>query len=151
MLRQRGRGVAETHHLPPALDHGGRRDPRDLLNGTWNVHLHPPAAFWSNAINPASWGDVRVPCALASQGYAAQVNEEFAYRCRLSVPADWGGKRIILRFDGVAGYARVWVNGEYVRDHYGGYTSWNCDISGHVCPGQEAWLTVAASDDRVTS
>jgi beta-galactosidase/beta-glucuronidase len=33
-----------------------------------------------------------------------------------------------------------------VRDHYGGFTSWVCDITGLVTLGEEAWLTVGVTD-----
>ena len=53
---------------------------------------------------------------------------------------------MFLRFDGVYSYARVWVNGKFVREHHGGFTSWDCDITEFVTPGQTAWLTVGVTD-----
>ena len=61
-------------------------------------------------------------------------------------PADFAGQRILLRFDGVTGLARLWVNGQYVREHYGGFTTWYADITDHVTPGQEADLALGVTD-----
>jgi hypothetical protein len=71
---------------------------------------------------------------------------EYAYKRSIAIPADYSGKRIFLRFDGVYTYARVWVNGTYVRDHHGAFTTWNCDITSLVTPGQTAWITVGVTD-----
>lgn len=53
-------------------------------------------------------------------------------------------KRIILRFDGVYSYARLSVNGHYVREHHGGFTRWETDMTRRVRPGRrnELWLEV---------
>ena len=64
----------------------------------------------------------------------------------VQIPAEATGKTVLLRFDGVYSYARVWVNGKFVREHHGGFTSWDCDITGHVTPGQTAWITVGVTD-----
>ncbi len=49
-------------------------------------------------------------------------------------------------FDGVYSYARVWINGNYVRDHSGGFTRWECDITQYATPGESAMLTVEVTD-----
>jgi hypothetical protein len=124
----------------------GVANPVILINGTWKMHPNPPQGFWRNEISPASWSDVPVPGYTETQGYDLPVDHEYAYRTRLSVPADYAGQRILLRFDGVTGYARVWLDGEALRDHYGGFTSWDVEITGRVNPGGEAWLTVGVTD-----
>ena len=58
------------------------------------------------------------------------------------IPEDFDGKRIILRFDGTTHAAALWVNGRYVRDHWGSYTSWTADITDFVTPGQEASIAL---------
>ena len=59
----------------------------------------------------------------------------FAYKKAVRIPTDFRGKRILVRFDGVYSYARVWANGKFVREHEGGFTSWDCDITDYVSPG----------------
>ncbi|MCR4859327.1 MAG: hypothetical protein K5910_01535 [Bacteroidales bacterium] len=58
------------------------------------------------------------------------------------IPADFAGKRVILRFDGTTHAAKLWVNGKYVRDHWGSYTSWTADVTDCVTPGQEARIAL---------
>jgi len=116
------------------------------LTGKWKFTLNPPPEFWQNAVNPASWPDVDVPGELVAQNFKISRDVEYPYKRAVLIPADFAGKRIILRFDGVYSYARVWVNGTFVREHNGGFTSWESDITRHVVPGQRAWITVGVTD-----
>lgn len=67
----------------------------------------------------------------------------------VSVPADFAGQRVILRFDGTAHAAKLWVNGKYVRDHWGSYTSWTADITDYVTPGEEARIALELDERPV--
>jgi beta-galactosidase len=80
------------------------------------------------------------------QGFNVKHNTAYPFKREIFIPLDFTGNRIYLRFDGVYSYARVWVDGSYVRDHHGGFTSWECDISDLVEPGRTAWLTVEVTD-----
>ena len=42
----------------------------------------------------------------------------------------------------------MWLDGKLLRDHYGGFTSWDADITERATPGQEAWLTVGVTDKQ---
>ena len=116
------------------------------LGGTWKLTTSPPADFWSNSVDPAGWSDISVPGELTAQGIPFARDNEFSYKRLVEIPADAKGKKVLLRFDGVYSYARVWVNGKFVRDHHGGFTSWDCDITENVTPGQTAWVTVGVTD-----
>jgi len=116
------------------------------LDGTWKFTLSPPPQFWLNSSDPAAWPDLSVPGELVMQGFGISRDVEYPYKRSVLIPSDFKGKRIILRFDGVYSYARVWVNGVFERDHHGGFTSWECDITNEVTPGQAAWITVGVTD-----
>ena len=72
--------------------------------------------------------------------------EEYAYARMLFIPEEWKGKRIFLRFDGVNCLARVFVDGVFVRSHYGGFVSWECEITDLVKAGGGHRLTVGVTD-----
>ena len=116
------------------------------LDGEWKFSLVPPAEFWSDGVDPANWMNIVVPGELAAQGVPIARDCEYAYKRVIHIPATAEGKGVFLRFDGVYSYARVWVNGKFVREHHGGFTSWDCDITAFVTPGQTAWLTVGVTD-----
>ena len=132
--------------VPLPLATEGVGNPVISLNGRWKINIDPPAEFWSNKVDPAPWPDMEVPGDLQTEEFVIEEDHEYAFKRKIEIPSDYSGKKIILRFDGVTGYCRVWINGEYIRDHYGGFTSWDCDITDYVSPGGEAWLTVEATD-----
>jgi hypothetical protein len=118
------------------------------LDGTWKFNIEPPEEFWSNSVDFNSWSDVRVPSHLSTQGFSVPQNQQYAYKRSVHIPADFAGKRIFLKFQGSTGLSKAWINGTYLRDHFGGFTTWDCDITEHVTPGQEATLTVGIDDTR---
>ena len=116
------------------------------LNGTWKFALTPPDNFWSDEVNPAAWADIEVPGECLMQGFKIRHNIGYPYKRSIEIPKYFAGYRILLRFDGVYSHARIWVNGQFVRDHHGGFTTWDYDITDFVTPGQDAWLTVEVTD-----
>lgn len=95
-----------------------------LLSGAWQFRYD----------NKGKWNNVQVPGELAMQGYAIQHDTPYLYRKSFTLPADYKGKRTILRFDGVYSHARLSVNGKEVREHHGGFTRWETDITEFVHP-----------------
>ena len=68
------------------------------------------------------------------------------YQRNLFVPAEWRGKRLFLRFNGVQSVADVFVNGRHIGDHYGGYTAFAFEITESVSYGYNNALLVAVSN-----
>ncbi|MEN8201604.1 MAG: glycoside hydrolase family 2 TIM barrel-domain containing protein [Bacteroidota bacterium] len=121
-------------------------NPAIILNGTWKFSMIPPENYWENDLDFQDWSDIRVPGECQMQGFAIQHDRPYVYKIEFEVPADYEGKEVYLNFYGVYSYARVWVNGEYIREHSGGFTKWTCDIGRVVTPGEKAVLTVEIMD-----
>ena len=121
---------------------------RILLNGTWKLSLSPLSGFENNDMNMEGWHDIQVPGECQMQGFAIKHDKPFVYNKEFEVPAHFINQDIFLCFDGVYSYARVWVNGTYVRDHTGGFTPWECDITALVRPGEKARITVECTDKK---
>ncbi len=64
------------------------------------------------------------------------------YRRTLEIPTEWEGKYLALRFDGAAHHATVYVNGEKVAVHAGGYTAFTVDLTGRVAYGETCRIAV---------
>jgi len=132
----------------------GVADPVMSLSGTWKFHLNPPANFWDNPVDPSAWEELQVPHDLFAEGIFQNLgnkldrngnpfmNRELAYKKQVTIPVDYSGKSIMLRFEGAYNFARVWVDGQLVRTHRGAFTTWDADITDYVTPGQSAWITV---------
>jgi beta-galactosidase/beta-glucuronidase len=63
-------------------------------------------------------------------------------RRRVRVPAEWRGKRIILRFDAIYPAGRIYLNGELLGEHLSGLTPVEFDVTRKVAPGTEALVAV---------
>lgn len=123
-------------------------NPVIILNGDWKISLNPSSEFWNDTIMDAAWKDIKVPGEVMMQGFSIKNNQAFAYKKAISIPEDYQNKNIFLQFEGVYSYAIVWVNGNKVREHNGGFTSWKCDITPYVKAGEKAWITVEVTDRK---
>jgi len=51
-------------------------------------------------------------------------------------PDSFKGRRIIIRFEGIAHAAKLYVNGAFIRDHWGSFSAWTADITDYVRDGK---------------
>lgn len=147
--------MAKTGHCTTTRTTTSVTNPIVSLAGTWKFTTSPSSNFWEDSVDVSTWSDVAVPANLEVQGFdilgpagggwLPNQDIEYPYKRKISIPADYSGNKILLRFEGVYNYARVWVNGTYVRDHQGAFTTWDCDITDYVTPGQDAWITVGVT------
>ena len=68
------------------------------------------------------------------------------YRKTVSIPENWGDKRVILKFGAVDWEATVWVNGKPVGAHENGYLPFELDITDALTPGEQTLIVVRAYD-----
>lgn len=136
------KAFAQVERLPdeasyPVLQElAGVETPAVLLSGTWQ--------FWYSP--DSKWDKIQVPGEPAMQGYAIEHDKPFTYRKSFTVPADYAGKHTILRFDGVYSYARLFVNDTFVREHHGGFTRWDTDVTPFVRPGKKNEIRLEVTD-----
>jgi hypothetical protein len=109
-----------------------------LLNGTWQFQFSPDH----------KWTSIQVPGEAAMQGYVIEHDQPLRYRKTFTIPADYRDKTVILRFDGVYSYARLWVNGVYVREHHGGFTRWETDVTSLVKTGKKNEIELEVTDRK---
>lgn len=124
----------------------GVSEPIISLNGTWKISTNHPIEFWKLNNLTDEWQNIEVPGECMMQNIPIKHDEPFVYKKTIDIPTDYKNKTILLQFDGVYSYARVWVNGKYVRDHSGGFTRWTCDITPFVVSGNSAVITVEVTD-----
>ena len=128
--------LAETpaYILPSGVENTKQSDL--LLNGKWQFKYSPES----------KWTAIEVPGEAVMQGYAIEHDKPFWYKKSFNLPADFKGKKVILRFDGVYSYARLTVNGKYVCDHHGGFTRWEADVTDFVKPGKNNEIALEVTD-----
>lgn len=75
------------------------------------------------------------------------------YRRYFRLPEEHDGKRIVLSFEGVMNTCDVYLNGEKVTTHHGGYVGFAADLTGKVKTGGEnnvLAVRVSAEYDPIT-
>ncbi len=69
-----------------------------------------------------------------------------SYVKKLFVAKEYQNKRLFLQFEGVATTAWVFINGNYVGEHVGGYSKFNFEITNFVSYGKENTILVKVSN-----
>ncbi len=123
-------------------------DPVIWLNGIWFINTNPATEYWNGKIDTNDWKEIIVPASIEKQGINVKRGQEYVYKKNIAIPQNFKNKKIILRFEGVTGTAKVWINGKFLKEHYGGFNVWTCDITDFVTPGEKALLTVGIVDEK---
>ena len=101
------------------------------LNGLWNY-----AITSTDANTFKTEGQILVPFAIESSlsGVGRFVGKQKAlwYERTFEVPKAWKGKNILLHFGAVDWQSDLWVNGQKVGQHKGGYTPFTYDITQYL-------------------
>jgi hypothetical protein len=118
------------------------------LNGLWQFQ-----AGTTNDSVPAGQtlsSQILVPYPMESAISGVMQYHEFSwYRRTFTVPAAWNGKHIILHLDAVNWQATIYVNGQNVGVHRGGYDPFSYDITSNLNGGtNELIVQVYSPEDN---
>ncbi|SEU25282.1 LamG-like jellyroll fold domain-containing protein [Stigmatella erecta] len=137
-----------AHPLPEYPRPQQVRERWSNLNGPWE--FSGAAANEQPVPGKALSGRIIVPFPPESLLSGVERHEDHMfYRKLFTVPADWqigAGQRLLLHFGAVDYRARVWVNGQQVAEHTGGYTAFSADITSALSGTGEQELIVAVTD-----
>lgn len=121
-----------------ALDAAPLRETLNF-NREWRFQLGDHAGAEATAFDDATWDRIGLPHSFSTPYFAA-TNSFYVgygwYRKTFEVPAAWHGKRLFLHFEGAFQDAEVFVNGQKVGAHQGGYTGFEIDITGAAVTGR---------------
>ncbi|MBC9909402.1 glycoside hydrolase family 2 TIM barrel-domain containing protein [Chitinophaga varians] len=100
--------------------------------------------------NDASWEAVSIPHVMGitpKHNGGGKVYQGIGwYRRHFTVPANQAGRRLYVSFEGVQTDCEIYLNGEKLEEHHGGYMRFGVDISGKVRPGSTNVLAVRVSN-----
>ena len=115
------------------------------LNGLWDY-----AITNVNAEKFTAEGQILVPFAVESalSGVGRRVTKENTlwYEREFTIPSSWKGKNIILHFGGVDWKSEVFVNGECIGEHKGGFDPFSFDITPYLKKSGKQSLVVKVFD-----
>ena len=113
----------------------GTYQPVLSLNGTWLFNPQPAGEFYKQPAT-ADWKPIIVPGQWSMQGFQVDSAAFAGYRTTFTLPADWQGRCVKLRFDGVSSEYQVYLNGTEIGYHMGGMTAYEIDITRHLKTGK---------------
>ncbi len=136
----------------------GQQPTREKFNDSWHfLRLEAgdvDSYFHEPGYDDSGWEVVRLPHTARIEPLV--VNDQWQgtcwYRKRFAVPSLRKGQRIWLKFDGAMNVADVWLNGEHVTGHLGGYLPFVADLSEGIRYGKENVVAVRLdnTDNPVT-
>jgi hypothetical protein len=140
-LTQSGQAFAAVALLLLPPDPSAAGELRHSLNGAWQFTTNAAAvgsaeAKWDVIPVPGNW-DV-LPA------YSTHIGKGW-YRRTFTLPLDWKSKHIRLKFDAVYETTEVWLNGEPLGTHRGGYTPFEFDVTKLLRAGENT-VTVGADN-----
>lgn len=116
------------------------------LNGLWSF-----AITSKDALEPSSYAEqilVPYPVESALSGVMKRPDENSLlwYQRTVNLPAGWQGQRLLLHFGASDWKTTVWVNGQKVGEHTGGYDPFAFEITDAVKGSKQAKITVSVWD-----
>ena len=90
------------------------------LNGVWE---------FSEKEQGNDWKPIQVPGQWNMQGFKVDSAAYARYKRTFTIPRDWNGKQVRLRFDGVHSEYFVYMNGKEIGYHLGGMTPYELNIT----------------------
>ena len=97
-----------------------------------------PATDWNKLTVPGNWDTENDYANFVGTGY---------YRKEFKVPSNWDGSIVRLCFGAVNQTSEVWLNGQYLGKHVGGYTPFEFDVTGIVQPGKTNTVALSANNE----
>lgn len=128
---------------------------RGLMNlgGLWRFMLDEKGTGftdgWQNGL-PEGAQTLAVPASYNEQRELKQFRDHCGwafYEKELVIPAFFAGQRLVLRFDAVTHWAKVYLNGNPLTEHKGGFLPFEADITSLVQPGETIRITVAVNNE----
>lgn len=123
------------------------------LDGLWAFSLDRENCgidqrWWESALQESR--AIAVPGSFNDQFADADIRNYVGnvwYQREVFIPKGWAGQRIVLRFDAVTHYGKVWVNNQEVMEHQGGYTPFEADVTPYVIAGKSVRITVCVNNE----
>lgn len=123
------------------------------MNPAWRFYKGDIADAHSVSFNDAAWDVVSLPngLELLPEEASGSVNYQGIvwYRKHFTPENKLSGKKIFLHFEAIMGKSKIWVNGQLVKEHVGGFLPVIADITDYLQFNKENVIAVLAdnSDD----
>ncbi|HEY3291215.1 MAG TPA: glycoside hydrolase family 2 TIM barrel-domain containing protein [Anaerolineae bacterium] len=125
------------------------------LNGPWDFEIDQSLSGESRELQTGKPLSQKITVPFCPESDLSGIGEKdfmasVWYRRDVDIPNDWtaNGKRVFLRFGACDYETTVWVNGQHIGFHRGGYTSFAFEITRFVKAGSNTIVIRAVDDTR---
>lgn len=120
------------------------------LDASWRFLRADASSAADPDFDDSTWSMVNLPHtwnALDGQDGGANYYRGIGwYRRELRLPPDLAGDRLWLEFDGANTMTDVWVNGQHLGQHAGGYARFRFDATAAMNPGRDNVIAVRVNN-----
>ena len=124
------------------------------LDGDWRFSIDrqdegESESWFAPSFDDSAWQIVDVPHTWSVMPEYSLYNGLAWYRYEITLPQELQDMLFRLRFQAVFYLARIWVNGDYVGEHEGGYTPFEFNVSSFLKPGLKNVVAVLV-DNKIS-
>ncbi|MER6943149.1 discoidin domain-containing protein [Nonomuraea sp. NPDC000554] len=143
---------------PSGFAHAASRAEVSEATGRRTLNLNTNWAFWREdaqgaqlpSFDDSQWAAVSIPHTMRLERKRPIVYDVFAgigwYRRYFRLDPAAAGSRVTIRFDGVQTDCVVYLNGEKMAEHYGGYLGFSVDVTDKLHWNRDNLLAVRVSN-----
>lgn len=123
------------------------------MNPAWRLYKGGQVGAERPDFDDSSWTLVSLPNGIeylpTEASGCVNYQGEVWYRKHFKPEESWQGKKQFLHFEAIMGKSKVWINGQLVATHFGGYLPVIADVTPYLKYGQDNVISVWAdnSDD----
>jgi len=123
------------------------------LNGVWAFAQDPSRSGEHRGLPEGKNFDQEIMVPFVPESKLSGIgNKDFMpcvwYACRLAISNGWTTKKVLLHFGAVDYEATIWLNGQLVGTHRGGYDSFSFEVSQYLKEGDNILVVRAVDDTR---
>jgi beta-galactosidase len=142
--------LAAQPYTPPATS---RVDVN--LNPGWRFIRQDISSAQNTSFDDSSWSAVDLPHTWNNLDGEDGGNNYYRgiawYRSHYTVDAGYAGRRFFLKFDGAFYVTDVWLNGNYLGQHQGGFAAFIFDVTPYLTVGADNVIAVKVSNASNTN
>lgn len=123
------------------------------MNLAWRFYKGAQVGAETIDFNDKNWELVSIPHGIellpTEASGCVNYQGEVWYRKHFTPSNEWNGKQLFLHFEAIMGKSKIWVNGELLAEHYGGFLPVVVDVTSVLKYGEDNVIAVWAdnSDD----
>ena len=149
---QQGSEPVRYRPIPVAVD--GLENHEFSLDGAWRFDPAPGEGVRERPLAAEAWSSVRVPGQWLQQGFDVHQDQPVAMAREFTIPKQWAGYRIFLRFDAIHAGTDYWLNGKKLGYSENLFTPVEWEITDAAAIGEtnrlDLRMTVNTASERMS-